>query len=85
MTQSGAPREGGYSDIFIFSSHFWGVQNFEFQYVSFFLNEYFMGMKIFWIFFGVITKIGHITVSFLCILGSFLKDKVQNGGYFLGC
>ena len=23
--------------------------------------------------------------SFLCILGSFLKAKVQNGGYFLGC
>ena len=22
--------------------------------------------------------------SFLCILGSFLKAKVQNGGYFLG-
>ena len=23
-------------------------------------------------------------MSFLCILGSFLKVKVQNGGYFLG-
>ena len=31
-------------------------------------------MKILWIFFG----------SFLCILGSFLKVKVQNRGFFLG-
>ena len=30
-------------------------------------------------------KIGlHIKGSFLCILGSFLKVKVQNGGYFFG-
>ena len=34
--------------------------------------------------FGVITKLNYIEVSFLCILGSFLKVKVQNGGYFLG-
>ena len=30
---------------------------------------------------GVITKLG----SFLCILGSFLKVKVQNGGIFGDC
>ena len=36
-----------------------------------------LGMKILWIFSGVITKLGYIG-SFLCILGSFLKDKVQN-------
>ena len=41
-------------------------------------------MKILWRFFGVITKLGYIKGSFLCILGSFLKVKVQHGGYFLG-
>ena len=39
-------------------------------------------MKILWIFFGVTTKVAYIYRSFLCILGSFLKGKVQNGGYF---
>ena len=39
-------------------------------------------MKILWIFFGVITKLGYISGSFLCILVSF-KVKVQNGD-FLG-
>ena len=48
--------------------------------------EYFLGMKILWISFflfffflggggGVITKLGYIKGSFLCILGSFLKVK----------
>ena len=46
-------------------------------------NEYFGGMKILWIFLGVVTKLDYIQRSFLCILGSFLKVKVQNGGYFL--
>ena len=41
-----------------------------------------LGMKILWIFSGVITKLGYIG-SFLCILGSFLKDKVQNRRHFL--
>ena len=45
----------------------------------------FWGMKILWIFFGVITKLDYIYESFLCILGSFLKVKVQNGGIFEGC
>ena len=34
---------------------------------------------------GVITKLDYIYESFLCILGSLLKVKVQDGGYFLGC
>ena len=37
-----------------------------------------------WIFFGVITKLDYISWSFLCILGPFLKVKVQNWGYFGG-
>ena len=41
-------------------------------------------MNILWIFFGVITKLDYIKGSFLCILWSFLKVKVQNGGYFFG-
>ena len=45
----------------------------------------FWGMKILWIFLGIITKLDYIKESFLCILRSFLKVKVQNGGYFLGC
>ena len=34
--------------------------------------------------FGVITKLDYIKWSFLCILGSFLKVKVQNQGYLFG-
>ena len=33
-------------------------------------------------FFWVITKLDYIYGSFLCILGSFLKVKVQNWRYF---
>ena len=36
------------------------------------------------VFLGVITKLDYILGSFLCILGSFLKVKVQNRGYFWG-
>ena len=53
------------------------------------------GMKILWIFFWVIIKLDYIQESFLCILGSFHKVKVQNGGknfrlvkfriFFWGC
>ena len=35
------------------------------------------------IFFGVITILDNIYGSFLCILGSFFKVKVQNGEYIL--
>ena len=53
---------------------FWGLQK----------NEY-LGYEDFVdIFWGVITKLEYILGSFPCILGSFLKVKVQNGGYFLG-
>ena len=41
-------------------------------------------MKILWISFGVITQLDYIKWSFLCILGSFLKVKVQNRGHFFG-
>ena len=43
------------------------------------------GMKICGYFFRVTKKLDYIQGSFVCILGSFLKVKVQNGGYFLGC
>ena len=45
----------------------------------------FWGMKILWIFFGVITKFDYIKGSFLCILGSFLTVKVQKGGVLGVC
>ena len=39
---------------------------------------------ILWIFYGVITKLDYIKGPFLCILGSVLKVKIQNGGYCFG-
>ena len=57
-----------------------GVQNFIFRKMNIF-----GGMKILWIFLGVITKLYCIKGSFLCILGYFLKVKVQNGDIFMGC
>ena len=45
-------------------------------------NEYFLGHEGFVDIFWVITKLNYIYGSFLCILGSFLKVKVQNGGFF---
>ena len=53
------PQEGGYSDSCIHRrlGPIFGVQNFEFQYFCRFKkNEYIFGMKILWIFWGVITK-----------------------------
>ena len=44
----------------------------------------FWGMKILWMFFWGHHIIGLYLGSFLCILGSFIKGRVQNGGYFLG-
>ena len=66
---------------------FFRVQNFEFQYFGIFFRKLniFWDMKILWIFFGVIIKLDYINRSFVFILGSFLKVKVQNGGYFLVC
>ena len=40
-------------------------------------------MNVAWIFFGGHLKI-ELYLRVLCILGSFLKVNVQNGGYFLG-
>ena len=54
---------GGYSDISYIRSlwSFLGVQNFEFQYFCFFLeNEYFWGYEDFVDIFGVITKLDYI-------------------------
>ena len=54
--------------------------NFVFQYFGGFQkNEYFWGYKDLVEIFGVITKLDFIKVSFLCILGSFLKVNLQNG------
>ena len=73
---------GGYSDFQIFTyirrlgSIFW-VQILNFIiFGGFQKNKYFMGMKIMWEVFRVITKLDYTKVSFLCILGSFLKVKV---------
>ena len=44
----------------------------------------FGGMKILWIFFGGHHKIGLYLGGISMLLGSFLKVKVQNRGYFLG-
>ena len=53
---------------------FWGIQK----------NEYVLGLKILWIFFGAHRKIGLnlgvISMHFMV----FLMAKVQNGGYFWG-
>ena len=46
----------------------------------------FGGMKILWIIFGGSSQ--NCTIfrwPFLCILGSCLKVKIRNGGYFYGC
>ena len=59
---------------------FLGVKNSEFQYFLGFSEKliFLGGMKILWIFFGGHHKIGLVFGSFLCILGSFFKVKVQN-------
>ena len=65
---------------------FW-VQNFESQYDFWgFKKKIFLGVWRFCgYFFGVSPQNWPIfRGSFLCILGSFLKGKVQNGGYFWG-
>ena len=62
-----------------------GVRILNFDIFGGFQKKNLLGMKILWIFFGVITKLGYILGSFLSILGYFLKVNVQNGGYFLGC
>ena len=45
----------------------------------------FLGMKILWIFLWGHHKIGLVLASFLCILGTFLRSKVQNWDILGGC
>ena len=71
---------------YIGSSHFLGFKILNLTIFDGFRKmNTFGGMKVLWISFWVITKLDYIYESFLCILGSFLMVKVQNGGYFLGC
>ena len=81
---------GGYSDMFILayigSGHFLGFKILNLTiFGGFPKSEYFWGHEVFVDIFWVITKLDYIYGSLLCILGSFLKVKVQKGGYFLGC
>ena len=65
--------------------NFLGFKIFKFSFLrGFQKNEYFLGMKILWIFFG-----GHHKISlYLGVISMhfwvFFKVKVQNGGYFGG-
>ena len=46
-------------------------------------NEYFWGMKILWIFFGVVTKLDYIKGSFLCIFWElFFRWRYRKGDFF---
>ena len=44
-----------------------------------------MGGRFCGYFLGVIIKLDYVSGPFLCISGSYLKDKVHNGGIFWGC
>ena len=89
------PLRGGgrYSDNFIHTSAraIFGGSKFELQYFLVFFfseNEYFFGYEDFvggGGGAGVNTKLDYISGSFLCILGSFLKVKVQIVGILGGC
>ena len=82
------------SHTYVGSGHFIGFKILNFNiFGGFQKNEYLLGYEdfvaIFFFFFflgggGVITKLVYTSGSFLNILGSFLKVKVQNGGYFWG-
>ena len=84
-------NEGGgvlwYFHTYIGSGHFWGLKILNLNiFRGFQKSEYFLGVWRFCgKFLGIIKKLNYIKGSFLCILGSFLKVKVQNGGYFWGC
>ena len=74
-----------YFHTYVGLGHFLGFKILNFNILGGFQkNNIFWGMKTLWIFFGITTKLDYIKGSFLCILGSFLNVKVQNGGYFLG-
>ena len=63
-------------------SFFFWLKILNFDIFRGFSEKIFCGMKILWISFGVITQLDYIKWSFLCILGSFLKVKVQIGAFF---
>ena len=64
---------------------FFLVQNFEFRYfMGFQKNKYFWGMRILWIFFWGLHKIGIYLEVISMHFKSFFKVKVQNWGYFFG-
>ena len=63
---------------------FWGLEKTEYYWGYEDFVDIFGGYEDFVDTFGVITKLDYIYRSFICILGSFLKAKVQNGGFFLG-
>ena len=72
--------------MYVGSGHFFLVQNFEFPicFWGFQKNKYFFGYEDFVDIFLGLSQNWTIKGSFLCILGSFLKVNVQNGGHFLG-
>ena len=76
----------GYSDIFIYSNHFWGFIIWNFNSFGGFQEKviFFLGMMKLWIFFGVITKLEYLGVIYI-FLGLFLKVKVQNWNIFGIC
>ena len=60
------------------------VQNFDSLFLGLQKNEYFLKYEDFVDISGYYRKTGLFGGSFLCILGSFLKAKAQNGEYFGG-
>ena len=86
--QGGGGGGGGYSDIFIcWPGLIFRVQNFEFQHFGVFSENWiFLGnedfVDIFWDHHKIRLYLEVISMNFY---GSFLKVKVQTGGYFLGC
>ena len=87
MTRGGGGGGGG---TLIFSyirrlGPIFGVQYFEIQYFrGLRKNEYFFGMKMLWIYILGSSQNWTIFRGHSMHLGTFLKVKVQNWGYFLG-
>ena len=75
-----------YFHTYIGSRHFLGFKILNLTiFGGFQKNEYFLGYEDFVDIFLGHHKIGLYLGVILCILGSFLKVMVQNGGYLLGC
>ena len=82
-----SPQGGTLSLIFSYvgSGHFSGFKILNFDILGDFQkNEYFGGYEDFVDIFWGHHKLDYMQGSFLRILRSFLKVKVQNGGYFFG-